>query len=159
MPPTNRRRVAVASLIAVAAASLAGCSQPYVVDPAPYAGDPVCAEIMLPLVDGTVGGLEQRDTTSQATLAFGEEYPIVVRCGVEPPGPTTDQCLSIDLPDTTVDWIVVEEGEDWLATSFGRSPALEARVPKVRADEAIGDVLAELSRVAAIAPVNGLACS
>lgn len=146
----------VLSALAVAAA-LSACTQPYFVDAAPYAGDPACAEVML-AVPQTVGGLEYRVTTSQATASWGEEFAIVARCGVEPPGPTTDPCLSIAAGTTQVDWLVTEDEDVWVATTFGRSPALELTVPTARADEALGDVLAELAPASALAPRNGLEC-
>ncbi len=151
-------RSAIAAIIAVLAASvLTGCSHPEVVEPAPYAADPQCAQVMLNVPD-VVGGLDLRETTSQATTAWGEEYPIIARCGVEPPGPTTDQCIAVETSAATVDWLMHEEDEHWIAVTFGRTPAMEITVPKIRADEAVGDVLAEFSRSAAYAPSNGLDC-
>lgn len=137
---------------------LAGCASPYVVEPAPYAADPDCARVGLAM-PASVGGLSVRQTTSQATFAYGEEFAIVARCGVEPPGPTAEQCLSIETRVGTVDWLIVEDGAVWRATVFGRSPALEMTVPVERAQDAVGDVLAEVSGPAALAPSNGLECS
>jgi hypothetical protein len=106
----------------------------------------------------TVGGLPMRNTTSQATAAYGDEFTIVVRCGVEPPGPSEDPCVEVTVGDTTLGWLVTETDDDWVAVSFGRSPAVEATIPKVRADQAVGDLLAELAPSAARAPRNGLEC-
>jgi len=142
----------------VLAGVLTGCSQPVVVDPAPYAADPECARVMLAIPE-TLGGLEMRDTTSQATSAYGDEFTILVRCGVEPPGPTTETCTSVDVESGSQDWLLVDLGEDWQATSFGRTPAVEVLVPKERADQAVGELLAELSGAAALAPSNGLECT
>lgn len=153
----KRFAVTVASAL-VAVPFLVSCAHAEVVEPAEYAGDPACADVML-AVPTLVGGLEMRNTTSQATQAWGEEFPIIARCGVEPPGPTTDQCVAVETGGTNVDWLMREEEESWVATTFGRSPALELTVPKIRADEAVGDVLAELSPAAARAPENGLICS
>lgn len=141
----------------LAAATLTGCGHPVVVDPAAYAADPDCAKIMLAIPE-TIGGLEQRGTTSQATQAWGEDYEIVARCGVEPPGPTTEQCVSVTTASVDVDWLLREEDEQWVATVFGRSPALEVTVPTVRADDAVSELLAEFSGPAALAPVNNLEC-
>jgi hypothetical protein len=106
----------------------------------------------------TLGGLPMRVTTSQATAAYGDEFRIVVRCGVEPPGPSEDPCVEVTTGTTTLGWLVAEEDEAWIAVSFGRSPAVEATIPKVRADQAVGDLLAELTPSAALAPSNGLEC-
>lgn len=151
-------RRALLALVATSTLVLTGCAHPLVVDPAPYAADPDCAPVML-AVPQTVGGLATRGTTSQATQAWGDEYEIVARCGVEPPGPTTEQCVTVDTPAATVDWLVTETADAWVAVTFGRSPALELTVPQVRADEAVGDVLAELSPAAGRAPTNSLECS
>lgn len=151
-------RRALLSLVAASALALSGCAHPLVVDAAPYAADPECAPVML-AVPEVVGGLDTRGTTSQATQAWGDEFEIVARCGVEPPGPTTEQCITVDTPAATVDWLVMETADAWVAVTFGRSPALELTVPQVRADEAVGDVLAELSPAAGRAPTNGLECS
>ena len=99
-----------------------------------------------------------RGTTSQATAAYGTEFPIVARCGVEPPAPTTEQCVSVEVQGGVQDWLVVDEGEQWRATAFGRSPALELVIPSKRADAAVADLLAEVSGPAALAPANGLEC-
>jgi len=136
---------------------LAGCSQPLVVEPAPYAADPDCARVMLAMPP-VVGGLDVRGTTSQATAAYGDDFPIVVRCGVEPPGPTLDACVAVDADAGSQDWLVVEEESQWRATSFGRSPAVEVLIPSARADEAVADLLAEVSGPASLAPSNGLSC-
>lgn len=151
------RVLGVMAISGASAALLAGCAQPLVVAPAPYAADPDCARVMLAMPN-SVGGLDVRGTTSQATAAYGDEYPIVVRCGVEPPGPTTDACVAVEASGGSQDWLVVEDGDHWRATSFGRSPAVEVLIPLERAQDAVSDLLAELSAPAALAPANGLSC-
>lgn len=150
-------RLSLAALVGVSAVALAGCAHPLVVDPAEYAADPDCARVMLAIPE-TVGGLDQRGTTSQATQAWGDEFEIVARCGVEPPGPTTEQCVNVTTASADVDWLLREEDDQWVATVFGRSPALEVTVPKVRADDAVSELLAEFSGPASLAPVNNLEC-
>lgn len=148
--------LAAATLAPVALLATA-CASPLVVEPAPYAADVQCASIMLGVPE-EVGGLTLRDTSSQATAAYGEEYPIVVRCGVEPPGPSLDACLSVDTPGGAQDWLVREDGDDWVAVAFGRSPALEVTIPTARADRAVGELLGAFSPMAARADGNGLEC-
>ncbi|WP_062303987.1 DUF3515 family protein [Demequina subtropica] len=143
--------------LALLTVPLAACTAPLTVEPAPYAADPDCARIMLAVPD-VVGGLEYRETTSQATASWGEEFPLVMRCGVEPPGPTTEQCIAVETSSGTVDWLVIDEDTRWRTVTFGRSPAVELLVPKERAQDAIGDVLAEVSPAASRAPSNGLEC-
>ena len=150
------RPLVTASMVAVGVL-LGGCAHAVVVEPATYAADPDCAEVMLAIPE-TIGGLEQRGTTSQATQAWGEDYEIIARCGVEPPGPTTEQCVSVTTAAADVDWLLREEDGAWVATVFGRSPALEVTVPTVRADDAVTELLAEFSGPASRAPVNNLEC-
>jgi Protein of unknown function (DUF3515) len=152
-----RRAVVALACALVVAPTLAGCATPIVVDAAPYAADPDCARVMLAMPDD-LGGLSYHETTSQATAAYGDDYPIIVRCGVEPPGPTTDQCVTASSGGTEQDWLIVDDGDTWRATAFGRSPAVELLVPKVRAQDAVTDVLAEVSGPASLAPPNGLEC-
>ena len=145
-------------LLAVAvAAGLAGCAAPLVVEPAPYAADPVCARVMLGIPE-TLGGLALRATSSQATGAYGTESPIVVRCGVEVPGPSEERCVAIDTPSASADWLVYEEDDTWRAVTFGRSPATEVLIPKIRADQAVGELLALLSPATSLAERTGLEC-
>ncbi len=100
-------------------------------------------------------GLERVDTTSQATAAWGESNDaVVLRCGVEPPGPTTEQCVTLETASgATVDWLVQAESapadaatagastaptpdpalnpgdSDWTFLTYGRDPAIEVTVP------------------------------
>ncbi len=155
--PSPRRAASALLLAVVALLAATGCANPLVVEAAPYAADVQCASMMLGAPDA-VGGLPMRATSSQATAAYGEDPAIVVRCGVEPPGPTEDSCVAIDTPTTSQDWVVTEDGVNWTAVSFGRSPALEVTIPMVRVDEALAEILTELSGIAALADSNGLAC-
>ena len=117
------------------AAGLSACTAPVSVPVTPYADDPICAEVVLAL-PRDLGDLSRLETTSQATVAWGEPTgAIVLRCGVEPPEPTTDQCVDADDGSTSVDWVAVPGQEDaegnapWTFTTYGRSPAVEIRVP------------------------------
>ena len=93
-----------------------------------------------------------------ATAAYGTSAMITVRCGVEPPGPSTERCVAVDTGSVSQDWLVTQTDDSWIAVSFGRSPATEVIVPVIRADEAVGEVLAQLSPAAAQADANGLEC-
>lgn len=137
--------------------AVSGCTAPVVVEPAPYAGDPGCATVMLGIPD-EVGGLARLETSSQATAAYGDEPRIIVRCGVEVPGPSSERCLAIDTPAASADWLVLEEDDVWRAIAFGRNPAMEVVVPKIRADQAVGEILAVFSPSATLADRTGLEC-
>ena len=134
-----------------------GCAAAVVVDPAPYAADPQCASVMLGIPD-EVGGLSLRATSSQATAAYGEDAMIIVRCGVEPPGPSSERCVAIETASASQDWLVTETDDSWIAVAFGRSPATEVTIPKIRADQAVGELLAQLSPAVSLADSNGLMC-
>ncbi|HQY33778.1 DUF3515 family protein [Actinotalea sp.] len=135
----HRRTVSPVPVVAVATAlllaSTAGCATRVSVPVAPYAADPLCAAVVLALPQD-LAGLPRLRTTSQATVAWGEATSaVVLRCGVEPPPPTTDQCVTADDGTTAVDWVAVPGPADadgaapWTFTTYGRSPAVEVRVP------------------------------
>lgn len=122
MPSNLRAFLRAAGASALLAASLSACSPIVDVDAAPDAVNPDCAEVMIALPQ-TVAEQELRETNSQATAAWGDPSQVVLRCGVEIPGPTTDACASVN----DVDWIIRESTENdiWTATTYGRNPAVE----------------------------------
>ncbi len=122
---TTRPRAAAPALLTAALGSflLAGCAAAAGVDAAPHATDPDCARVVLALPD-ELGGLPRLDTTSQATAAWGTaQAPVTLRCGVEPPGPTTQQCVTAEsATGPSVDWLVVA-GDDTDAAAGGDATA------------------------------------
>lgn len=135
-------RVLTSVLLATAGATLlSSCARDVALEPAPYASDPVCAQV-LQATPGELGGATVRATTSQASRAWGDP-PITLRCGVELLAPTTDRCIAVTGADgTSVDWVVAENddvvgsGEDadtergrFSFTTYGRTPAVEVVVP------------------------------
>lgn len=145
-----------AALVGATCATLlvSSCASAVPVEVAPYATDPVCAEIVLALPDDLGDDLPGLDTTAQATAAWGTAAaPVVLRCGVEPLGPTTDRCVSVETPGgPSVDWVVVAgdgsdatqgsttdgtgtPATDWTFTTYGREPAIEVHVPAQVAGE------------------------
>ncbi|WP_456846859.1 DUF3515 family protein [Cellulomonas sp. P5_C6] len=128
--PPSRRLPAAASVLGLTL--LAGCASTVPAQVAPHATDPVCASVVLAMPDSLGEGLPQRDTTAQATTAWGDPAtPIVLRCGVEPLGPTTDHCQTVETPGgPSIDWVVVEGDDgDWTFTTYGREPAVELHIP------------------------------
>ena len=123
-------------MLACGVALTAACTPVVSVAAAPHATDPVCAEVVLAL-PAELATFQQLRTSSQATAAWGDPAaPIVLRCGVEPPGPTTEACVTAtDDTGTSVDWIAVQgapgpgAGATWTFTSYGRTPAVEVTVP------------------------------
>ncbi|MGC5626629.1 DUF3515 family protein [Georgenia sp. Z1344] len=139
------RRRPLAPAAVLTALLLGACGTPVSLEAAPSAAAPDCGAVLQATPDVLAEG-ERRSTTSQASTAWGDPA-ITLRCGVEPPPPTTAECLSIELPDGRIhDWIhtdagaVLEEGASdgvestWV--SYGRRPAIEVVVPPELADQA-----------------------
>jgi hypothetical protein len=137
-----RRALTALAVLAVPATSLGGCAQAVGVAVAPHATDPECARVVLALPEVLGDDLEQLRTTSQATSAWGDPTdPVTLRCGVEVPGPTTEQCVTMETAGgSSIDWLVRadsgsadeqagDEQADWTFVTYGRDPAVEVHVP------------------------------
>lgn len=114
-----RAVIALAPVTAVLV-GLTGCTSVVDVDPAVDAANARCADVMIALPP-SIAENEQRDTNSQATSAWGDPSKVVLRCGVDVPGPTTDPCVTVN----DVDWVLREGEPAWTATTYGRDPAVE----------------------------------
>lgn len=141
----NRRAARPAAVVlaggAVLVPVLAGCAPSVGVAVAPHATDPACARVVLTLPDSLGDGLDAVRTTSQATAAWGDPAaPVTLRCGVEVPGPTTEQCVTVETASGPgIDWLVQADAEpadgedpgssDWTFVTYGRDPAVEVHVP------------------------------
>lgn len=138
MSPRPSRPVALGRGIAaalLATGALAGCGA-VEVPPGPHAADPACAA-MIQGAPETMLGLPRHETTSQGTVAWGSgDQAVVLRCGVTPPGPTSDACTRLeDSRGIAVDWIVREENGIVTMTTFGRTPAVDITVPRAVAPD------------------------
>ena len=110
--------VAVASMAGLLV--LSGCASIANVQPADDAGNPLCAEMMV-VLPPEISDQQKRQTNSQATAVWGDPAQLVLRCGVTPPPPSTDPCVSVN----GVDWLAKEGDEAWTLTTYGRDPATE----------------------------------
>ncbi len=104
---------------------------------------------MMVTMPDDLAGYKLRDTTSQATAVWGDPSKIILRCGVNVPGPTTDPCVSVN----GVDWVAKEGDVAWTLTTYGRTPATEVlfnpnEVPS-------SSVLTQLSSAAERIPAEG----
>lgn len=137
-------RVSVAGAMLVA--SVSACSPIVDVDAAPDAANPECAEVMIALPEQLAGN-DLRETNSQATAAWGDPSQVVLRCGVDSPGPTTDPCASVN----DVDWVIRESPDTdiWTATTYGRAPAVEVlfNPDEVASSTVLVDLGTSVSRV------------
>lgn len=130
-----RRQPGLVAGVLTAGLVLSGCTRAVDVPAAPFAADPLCASVVLALPED-LAGLPRLRTGSQATVAWGDPTdPVVLRCGVPPPGPTSDPCVTAEDGTASVDWLEVAGEEDpdggrpWRFTTYGRSPAVEVLVP------------------------------
>ncbi|WP_193598760.1 DUF3515 family protein [Microbacterium sp. YJN-G] len=110
---------------ALALLVLTGCSSTVALRPAPHANDPACADVTVRLPDA-IGDQDRRWTDTQATGAYGDPTSVIIGCGVEVPGPTSElQCASLE----GIDWLVDEsEAPNMRMTTYGRDPAVQVFV-------------------------------
>lgn len=150
-PPAWSLFLRAAASVAAGAAclGLAGCSPVVDVAPAQDAANPACALMMVALPDA-IGDAGARKTNSQATAAWGDPSQVILRCGVNVPGPTTDRCVSVN----GVDWVIKEGVTAWTLTTFGREPATEVLLTKDQETVSSATVLADLSAAAAKIPAT-----
>lgn len=131
-PPPAALRPLVA-LGTATAALLAGCTSAVEVRPFEGSDSPACQRVA-DAWPATVRDLERREVAvqSRGVAAWGDPA-IIARCGADPPGPTTDQCLDV----AGVDWIARELEDGWRFTSYGRDPAVEVLVPDAHDPDAL----------------------
>jgi hypothetical protein len=133
---------------ALAGTVLSACAPVVDVTAAKDAANPACAPMMVALPDA-IGDAGLRKTNSQATAAWGDPSLVILRCGVNVPGPTTDRCVSVN----GVDWVIKEGDPVWTLTTFGRDPATEILLDPEK-EISSATVLAELSAAAAKIPAT-----
>ena len=92
---------------------------------------------------------QRRTTSSQATAAWGDPSAVILRCGVQVPGPTTDKCVTVN----GVDWVIKEGETAWTITTYGRNPATELLLEKNKLPS--DTVLSEISTAVAKIPATG----
>ncbi|GAA4345271.1 DUF3515 family protein [Angustibacter luteus] len=156
----HRRPRLILALSLLAAAALVAVAltwwwtgRPLSVTAPANAADPACAA-MAARLPSQVHGQDRVETTSDspAVAAWGDPA-VIWRCGVAPPGPTTDECLDVN----GVDWVAHPLADGTSFTTYGRDPAVQVLVPKHYAPEPL--LLPPLSGVAATLPQGGRRCS
>lgn len=68
-----------------------------------------------------IGEHTQRPTSSQATAVWGDPSAVVMRCGVQPIGPTEHPCVA----PGDVDWVWIDQEDHIQLISYGREPTVE----------------------------------
>jgi hypothetical protein len=149
-PASAAVTVTVTAVVAVAV-TLGGCSRD-AVSAAPHAADPACATALGKL-PGALLGQARRASSVTGMAVFGDPT-IVVRCGVTPLGPTTLRCLSVN----DVDWVVDDRKDPLVFTTFGRSPAVEVRIPESYPVTGDSAALVDLQAVAQALPTTSRHC-
>lgn len=120
-----------------------------------------CAEVTVRLPE-TIGGafnadgqpvsdsLVRRQTNAQATAAWGEPVSVSLWCGVEVPGPTSAECVSVN----GIDWIVDDtEAPVYRFTTYGRIPAVTVQLDNTLV--AGSTVLSDLSSAVSVTEAAG----
>lgn len=137
------RAVSAVALLCASALSLTACSGAVAMSPAPDSNDPSCAAVTVRLPN-TISDLDKRETTAQATGAWGDPAAILLHCGVEPIGPTTMPCFTVN----GVDWVRDDsESPIFRFTTYGRTPAVEVVIDN---REASGSALLDLSAAVSV---------
>jgi uncharacterized protein YceK len=102
-------------------ALLSGCATTVSMDAAPEADSPDCAAVTVRL-PAAVDGQSRVWTDAQATGAWGAPTTVLLTCGLEPSGPSTLPCETVD----GIDWLIDDtEAPRYRFTTFGRTPAVE----------------------------------
>lgn len=130
-------------------AGLSGCTPTIHMEPAPEANDPLCAEATVRL-PASLGDQSRVWTDAQATAAWGTPSSVLFTCGLEPPAPTTQQCVSL----SGVDWIVDDsETPNLTVTTYGREPAVQLYIDTtvLSADSALQSIAGAVQQL----PKNG----
>lgn len=127
---------------------LTACAPTVTIDEAADANNPACASMMVALPD-SLADAKRRTTSSQATAAWGDPSVVVLRCGVQVPGPTTDRCVTVN----GVDWVMKENETSYTFTTYGRTPATELILEENKLPS--DTVLTQISAAAAKIPATG----
>jgi hypothetical protein len=154
LPVTARRLTRASALTASALAALAcgSCSSTAELRPGPSAELEECL-VALEQAPATVLDAPRTPLDVAGAVSWGSPA-VVLRCGLGEIGPTTATCLEVD----GVDWVLDTDADPMTATSYGRAPAVELRVPAEYGLEALPVALVDVGPVARALPTTGRAC-
>lgn len=131
----------------ILALALTACTPTVNIPAAADAEATQCADVVVRLPE-KVADQPRRETDAQGTGAWGDPSAVILRCGVATPGPTTQECVSVN----DVDWIVddSEAPKYYLFTTYGRTPAVEVKLDY----DVVGGAttLADLSQAVSVIP-------
>ena len=147
------RRLAVATVLVLAAGLLAGCSSTVHLNAADDANDPRCADVSVRLSNvPAIDGHDRRWTDAQATAAWGDPAVVLLTCGLPEAEPTsTLQCVTRQ----GIDWLVDTSKTPLLTlTTYGRKPAVQLFIDSTpNKGVSANDVIDNKSLAAAIATI------
>lgn len=146
-----------ATLVAVAGSVslLTSCAGEVPLESAVNANDPACADVTVRL-PATVAELDKRTTNAQATGAWGDPAGVLLYCGIEPMGPTTQECVNVN----GVDWVIDDTRAPlYRFEAYGREPGLQVIVDSEKASGTaavldLSAVVKELPQVRQCTSVN-----
>lgn len=95
------------------------------------ASDPACARVAEHWPQQVAGQQPVPGAWGSEAIAVWGDPPIIARCGLPMPGPTTDDCLSVD----GVDWVAQHRDDGMVFVTYGRDPAVQVLVPSAYAPE------------------------
>ncbi len=152
-PGTTGRTALVVLVVVGSAVGLVGCSSgAQSLRPGPSATSDECVAA-LDLAPATVLDAPRTPIDTPGALSWGSPA-VVLRCGLAEIGPTTATCLDVN----GVDWVLQEGTDPMTAVSYGRSPAIELRVPAEYGLDALPAALVDVGPAAAALPSTGRAC-
>ncbi|WP_128802641.1 MULTISPECIES: DUF3515 family protein [unclassified Streptomyces] len=141
-----RRRTRIATVLALAGLAAGAVlaartvnSPTHGVRSAPGANTPECRRVVREY-PARLAGLKRTDTGGPGVAVWGDGA-ITARCGLEPPAPTTDACVTVN--DVAWVWRPHSANGDRLLVTYGRDPAVELTVSGRVA--AVDEVLVQLS--------------
>lgn len=147
------RRLAVVTVLLLAAGLLAGCSSTVHLNAADDANDPRCADVTVRLTNvPAIDGHDRRWTDAQATAAWGDPSVVLLTCGLPEAEPTsTLQCVTRQ----GIDWLVDTSKTPLLTlTTYGRKPAVQLFIDSTpNKGVSANDVIDNKSLAAAIATI------
>jgi hypothetical protein len=151
--PRRTTRAGLLTALGALALLLGGCSSGVEVSVPAGASSPACAAVAARWPT-TVGGKAAVETSpaDPAVHAWGDP-PVIARCGLPEPGPTTDQCLGV----SGVDWVAHRLSDGVRFITYGRSPAVEVLVPSDYGPEPL--LLGAFTRAAQAVPQGERRCS
>jgi hypothetical protein len=146
--------LALAALAALATVAVVVLRhRPVEVSVPPHGSDPACARMTADLPRQLLHQERVSTSVSSPAVAAWGDPAIIWRCGVEPPGPTTEVCQAVN----GIDWVVDPLDDGTGFTTYGRSPAVQVLVPKAYAPEAFA--LTALSDAVSEVPQGEHRCS